>query len=127
MTPEQKLKYVILDVLHQWENDEPIRDNMSGDEVDELFDDSDVTGAFEEVRTSGISTGLPCPHDRHYETEAVAHLAPNGEWVGFTYWYGGGKHGDPESIDWIEHAYDVTCIEEKRMMTVQTFQGVGQE
>ncbi len=36
----------------------------------------------------------------------------DGSWVGWTYWYGGGKHGEPGSIPWIEDAYDVTFVEQ---------------
>jgi hypothetical protein len=35
----------------------------------------------------------------------------DGSWVGWTYWYGGGKHGEPGSIKWVEDAYDVVMTE----------------
>lgn len=35
--------------------------------------------------------------------------------------YGGGKHGEPEAIDWIEHAYNLDCIEEEKLVVVRTF------
>lgn len=125
MTPEQKLKYAILDLDAVWQ-DKTLPTNLTGDEVDELWDDAeDIYEAMYEIRTGGVATGLTCQSSRHYETEAVAVQCPTGEWVGFTYWYGGGKHGNPEEIEWIEFAYDVKCIEEQKMMTVRTFEGKG--
>lgn len=123
MTPEQKLKYAILDLDHIWTKDTPINTNLTGEEVDDLWDEAEDLGeAISEMRTGGIPTGLPTQSSRHYENEAVAVQCPTGEWVGFTYWYGGGKHGNPEEIEWIEFAYDVKCIEEQKMMTVRTFE-----
>ena len=121
MTPENKLKYAILDLAHIWEHDSPIRTDLTDEQVEDLWDETDVGEALNEIRTSGIETGLDCESDRHYESDAVAVQCPTGEWVGFTYWYGGGKHGEPEAIDWIEYAYDVNCKEEQKMVTVQTF------
>jgi hypothetical protein len=68
-----------------------------------------------------VETHLSCPSSRHYESDAVAAKAPDGSWVGWTYWYGGGKHGEPEAIDWIEDAYDVICAEEEKLVVVRTF------
>jgi len=58
---------------------------------------------------------------RHYESKAVAMKMPDGSWIGWTYWYGGGKHGEPEAIDWMNEAYDVDCHEEEKVVVVQTF------
>ena len=46
---------------------------------------------------------------------------PDGSWVGWTYWYGGGKYGEPEAIDWMDDAYDLACTEEEKVVTVRTF------
>jgi len=40
------------------------------------------------------------------------------KWVGWTYWYGGGKHGEPESVEWMEDAYFVGVKEETRVVLV---------
>lgn len=124
LTPEQKLKYAILDLDGLW-SDNIIPPDLTGEQIDDLWDEAVcLTDAMYEIRCSGTPTGLNAPSSRHYETEAVAVQCPNGEWVGFTYWYGGGKHGDAEEIAWIEHAYDVECFEEQKMMTVRTFKGI---
>ena len=46
---------------------------------------------------------------------------PDGSWVGWTYWYGGGKHAEPEVMDWMGEAYPLDCVEEEKMVTVRTF------
>lgn len=73
------------------------------------------------IRTSGTRTGIPArEYSRHYDCHEVAALL-SGRWVGWTYWYGGGKHGEPEGIEWIEHAYFVDVTEEQRTVVVRTF------
>lgn len=50
-------------------------------------------------------TDITAPCSRNYETKSVAKELLNGKWVGYTYWYGGGKHGNPEEIEWMEDSY----------------------
>ena len=88
--------------------------------------ESYVQEARSEVRSSGIETGLPCKGSCHYESESVAAKMPDGSWVGWTYWYGGGKYGEPESIDWMDDAYDLDCAEEEKVVTVRTFSKASQ-
>jgi hypothetical protein len=80
-----------------------------------------VQDARSEVRQGEMETDLPCPSSRHYESKSVAAKLPDGSWVGWTYWYGGGKHGEPEAIDWIDDAYNLNCTEEEKMVTVRIF------
>ena len=84
----------------------------------ELIENDDHRDAECEVRGSGVPTGLPCDYSRHYESKAVAAEMLDGSWVGWTYWYGGGKHSDPGSVPWMEDAYDVTMREETRVVRV---------
>ena len=88
---------------------------------DELDGDDSLIDAKSEVRCGEVRTGLKCPYSRHYESEAVAIKMPDGRWVGWTYWYGGGKHGCPEEIDWMSDAYFLDCTEEEKLVTVRTF------
>lgn len=123
MTPEQKLKWAVLAQTATW-GKKPIPDYPCQN-VDELYDalveqDAHWDGVSE-VRCSGIETGLPAEYSRHYESKAVAMQMPDKTWVGWTYWYGGGKHGEPEAIDWMNEAYDVNCAEEEKMAVVRTF------
>lgn len=61
-----------------------------------------------ELRNSGTPTGLEADYSRHYSSKAVAAEMLDGSWVGWTYFYGGGKHGEPSEMPWLECAYDVT-------------------
>lgn len=126
MTPQQKIKAVILKRATQWAGVE--LPPLTAENIDEEYDVADegdledyMQDARNEVRSGEVETGLPCEWSRHYESKSVAAQTPDGAWVGWTYWYGGGKHGEPEAIDWISDAYDVTCAEEQKMVTVRTF------
>ncbi len=123
MTPEQKIKHAILNIVAKWA-DAPAPD-VTAENVDELYeaaDESYVQEARSEVRSGEEETGLPCDWSRHYdESKSVAAKMPDGSWVGWTYWYGGGKHGEPEAIDWMDDAYDLDCAEEEKVVTVRTF------
>lgn len=123
MTPKQKIKWAILARDAKWaEKDRPEYPCADVDELyDQLVEDDDHWDAVNEIRCTGVATGLPCPISRHYESEAVAMQMPDGSWVGWTYWYGGGKHGEPESVDWMNSAYEVACAEEEKVVTVRTF------
>lgn len=124
MTPEQAIKYMILDVTARWDKSE-LSSELSGEQVDDLYNDLVNQDAHwdakNEVREGQNDTDLPCDDSRHYESKSVAAKAPNGKWVGWTYWYGGGKYGEPDAIPWMEHAYFVDCVEEKKVVTVRSF------
>mgnify|MGYP001349795559 FL=1 len=126
MTAEQKVKALILIRGRAW--DQAV-ESISKESVDDQWKAWNVLGnladASEEVREGEIETGLDCESDRNYESKAVAAQLPDGSWVGWTYWYGGGKHGYPREIEWMPDAYDVTCTEEQKLVTVQTFAKVG--
>lgn len=125
MSPEQKLKHAVILKGIEFGSIQAPEEEIVAENIDQLFDDlSDdwaLQDAKNEIRSSGTETGLPCPWSRHYESDAVAARMPDGSWVGWTYWYGGGKHGEPEAVDWMEDAYEVECKEEERLIVVKTF------
>lgn len=129
MTPEQKIKSAILAKVAEW--DGKPRGDYNKDNVDSLYqqlvDEDGHWDARSEIRSGDVETGLPCEWSRHYESKSVAAKMPDGSWVGWTYWYGGGKHGEPEAIDWMEDAYDLDCKEEEKVVTVRTFTKVEAE
>lgn len=128
MTPELKIKHLIL-IRHEEFGDDPETVKFAKEldaegiatQWDALAEEWEQQDAANEVREGEAETGLVCPWSRNYESKAVAAQYLDGSWVGWTYWYGGGKHGEPEAIDWIEHAYDLTCTEEEKTVTVRTF------
>lgn len=127
MTPEQKLKWAILARAASFK--EEAQPPYPCPDVDNLYEQRDedpewecsMIDAREEVRTSGTETKIPTEYSRHYESDAVAMEMPDGSWVGWTYWYGGGKHGNPEEMPWMESAYHVHCTSEEKVVTVRTF------
>jgi len=125
MTPEQKLKHAILLRAVEMGSIQLQDDQVTSENVDDLYRESnenwELQDARNEMRSGQVETGVTCGWSRHYESKAVAAHMPDGSWVGWTYWFGGGKHGEPEAIDWIDEAYDLICTEEVKVMTVRTF------
>ncbi|MCP5015145.1 MAG: hypothetical protein GY938_07650 [Ketobacter sp.] len=77
-----------------------------------------------ETRGEGEETGLSAEEDRHYESVAVGGCF-DGVWVGWTYFYGGGKHGEPESMGWLEDAYYIQM--ETKMVEAKVFERLAEE
>lgn len=126
MNATQKIKREILQEAQKHNPEEfDFGDLLTGDLVDRAYEalqDADAHWDFEsEFRCGQVETGLPCEWSRHYESKAVSRKLSDGSWVGWTYWYGGGKHGEPEAINWMEDAYDVECREEEQLVVVRTF------
>lgn len=123
MTPEQKIKWAILAKTAAWDKQEA--PPFPCENVDELYDalvESDGHwDGLSETRCGQVETSIGCEISRHYESKAVAMQFPDGSWVGWTYWYGGGKHGEPEAIDWIDAAYDLRCEEEEKLVVIRKF------
>ncbi len=74
-----------------------------------------------EFRGGQVETRLPSEYSRHYEAKEVAAKCCDGTWVGWTYWYGGGKHGNPEEIEWMDDAYDLDVTEQEKLVVVREF------
>lgn len=125
MTPEQKIKcHILIDAIEN--GDAEWCGDITAENVDEIYKsqlmEKDAHWDYEnEFREGAEETDIPCEWSRHYESESVARKLHCGTWVGWTYWHGGGKHGEPESIPWMEHAYELDVTEEQRMVTVRTF------
>lgn len=93
---------------------------VSGRQIDSLWacheGEGPIMDMTSEFRCSGRNTDVKVTDFRgyHYEYQSVARKLSGGEWVGWTYLYGGGKHAYPESEPWINDAYllDVTEVME---------------
>lgn len=124
MKPEYKLKQEIINLTLHWE-EKPLVNLQTEDEVEELWDEmEDLYDAISEIREGEVETNIPADYSRHYESKSVAYQCVDGSWIGWTYWYGGGKHGEPEAIDWMEYAYDLDCKEEEKLVVVREFKKV---
>jgi len=130
MTPVQKLKKHIIETAIGYAKspEEFIEVEITAENVDSLFDgfqedDHKLSNAMSDaictIRGCGEETSLTHEYSRHYESYAVAAEMSDGTWVGWTYWYGGGKHSDPDSIPWVNDAYEVKC--ETVMKPVKVF------
>lgn len=99
MTPAQLIRAAILDdasyVFSEANVDELFREAAANGEIEDLISD---------FREGQVTTDIPAPWSRHYEARSVAAKIGD-QWVGWTYWYGGGKHGCPDEIPWMEDAY----------------------
>lgn len=126
MNATQKIRHAI---LLQAADDIPLPETIDASNVDALFDaaneDWGIQDYITDFREGEVETGLPAEYDRHYESKSVAAEMPDGSWVGWCFWFGGGKHGDPGSIDWMSGAYDVEVYEV--MEVVQKFSRVKAE
>ena len=79
---------------------------------------SDICDCIEYEMREGLETNLTSKtSSRHYEIDVHA-MQVDGIWVAWDYYYGGGKHGEPEAFDWISNARIVEC-EEKVVTKVE--------
>ena len=124
MTPQEKIKKEILLIAIQ-HKDINFNGEITSENVESLYQqliDDDLHWDYEnEMRNGDIDTNLPSQFSRHYEAKEVARKMSDGSWLGWTYWYGGGKFGEPEAIDWMSEAYELSCKEEEKLIIVRTF------
>ncbi len=120
LTPTQRLKWALL------HNCGYAVEDTSPEGIEARFVES-ANGPLDvnEARWEGVDTNLYMPDhvERHYECDQKALQCPDGQWVGYPLYYGGGKHSCPEEIPWLSRAYIVECREEMRL--VQTFTAKG--
>lgn len=135
MTPEQILRSEILEQVAEWiKDDKEVSLVLEGpfdtqEKIDAAFKaieehglDDSVSEAETELRESYThETGIECEWSRHYESKSVARQFGD-KWVGWTYWYGGGKCGQPGEVEWIDDAYFVDAKEETKVVLVFTKQ-----
>lgn len=130
MTPAQYLKLEILKTAHTWkDNSAKFTAPDTGEAVDQLYEqykiDPNYCDYLQDARNEAREyyseeTEIEAPYNRNYETKSVARKI-NGKWIGWTFWYGGGKHSDPYSIDWISDAYFLECEEKEVKIIQRTF------
>lgn len=128
ITPKQKIRIEILSrAINNKDLDlGAVINSLGADNVDELYESLLVEPGLHwdyesEFREGEYNTGLPSDCNRHYECREVATKLNDGTWVGWTYWYGGGKYGEPESIDWMSDAYFLDVKEEEKLVVVREF------
>lgn len=133
MTPKQKIKGALIRKAQS--NGDVSSTALNGftveklaEQIDHLYDtllvQQDLQYDLEnEFRSGQQDTDIEPTHPferglTYYEKKSVAAQMPDGSWVGWIYWYGGGKHSEPEAIDWMSDAYFVN-VEEKPVQVIQ--------
>lgn len=101
----------------------PDPDDVDESNIDEVIDSLEEHGwhdALSDFRSGGESAdvpGAPKEWSRHYSVERRACQLGSGCWVSWLYWYGGGKHGEPEAVEWLdETAVFVTMTERQAIV-----------
>lgn len=122
MNAKTELMKEIFKVAKGWNDAVEIPEDSQIEETyDALMEDWELQDETNDVRCSGTETNLEAPYSRHFEANQVAMQVESGRWVSWTYWYGGGKHANPEEIDWLEGVFYVDCVEEEKTVIVRTF------
>lgn len=112
MKPEH---YIMMAALKKtFATPEEVEQAWGDDESDDTLDE------LEAIREGEVETDIKADWNRYYESKSVA-ACINGRWVGWTYWYGGGKHGNPEEIPWMEDAYFLDCVETLELVKLRKF------
>jgi hypothetical protein len=127
MTPAQKIKReLLLEAKESGDEDLQFDEEITPENLEELYDrvmyETDAYCDYEEgFREGEVETGIQSEYSRHYESKSVARKLRDGTWIGWTYWYGGGKHGEPGAVEWMEDAYELDCKEEEKLVLVREF------
>jgi len=105
---------------HGWDYNGPLETEDQLDEAMVLMHDQIGCDSEQEIMQGDWETDIQADYSRYCETKSVAVKDNAGNFIGFTKYYGGGKHFD--SYAWydtsIENAYYLTC-EEKEVLTIQ--------
>lgn len=131
MTPTQKIKKHLLLCLAKSDALQ-LPELATGDQVDLVYAQYGVSHGDElhdissGVRVGQVQTSLQ-PYIcntrllRDYDADMVAAQMDDGSWVGWTYWHGGGRHGEPSAIPWMEDAIDLSCVETEKVIIERQF------
>ncbi|CCH57766.1 hypothetical protein A323_gp58 [Acinetobacter phage AP22] len=122
MTAQQLIRKAILLKAVDFENIEPFSQSLDGAGIDKLYESyneyDELNDPKNEIRYGQVDANLSAiTWSRSYEIDVRA-MKIDGVWVAWDFYYGGGKHGEPESFDWISNARIVNC-EEIQVMTTQ--------
>jgi len=99
-------------------------DEMDNCELRDYICDHEIMGYLNDIRCSGEETNLsPTQYSRNYEVDFVAYRIPGPKdiWVGWDYFYGGGKHSDPDAIEWLDTIKELSVTEKEVMIIEKTF------
>lgn len=129
-TAEQKWKYLVVQEAASGDYTIKFNTHITPEQCESLYEEleSDVVYEIEnyfiadgKVVTNIVRRDM---NSRHYNSREVAANTPWG-WVGWTYWYGGGKHGEPEAMD--KKPYNLKVTKEEEVITINRVFEEGSE
>lgn len=85
-----------------------------------------VREVINEFRESGEEIDNKVQQGRYYCYQDVAKkiTGSNDLYLAWTYYFGGGKHAQPETVEWMEDCYLLRCKEVKETRVVKVFEKV---
>lgn len=117
LTPEQKIKK---EILLKAEYKGPL---TTGEEIEAEYNEENSNWGLQdfisEFREGQTVTDIKSEFSRNYCSKSVASKMSDGSWVGWTFWFGGGKHGCEEEIDWMSYSYDLDVEETEKTVIIQ--------
>lgn len=106
---------VVLSLSNATEISEDLQEYIVGTDYPEDY----FTEELNCFRENGEECNLYAPQvSRHYDCEYIVRQIKD-KWVGWTYWHGGGKHGEPSAIDWMSDAEFVGIASEEVVTVVK--------
>lgn len=104
MTPRQKLRATLLKKCNETAHLE-----VSEENVDDLFYEHYelLRDTISEFRWGEFSTDIKPDECDYYESRSVGAKMVNGDLVGWTFYYGGGKYAEPWRIEWMDEVYNL--------------------
>lgn len=133
LTPQDYINYQVLTDLLEFDKDltlsegvvlslsnaTEISEDLQGYVVGTDYPEDYFTEELNCFRESGEECNLWSKESsRHYESDYKVRQIED-KWVGWVYWYGGGKHGEPEAIDWMSDAEFVEVASEEVVTVVK--------
>jgi hypothetical protein len=127
MTPEQRIKREILvraeERQKKWGESVTLPD-LTDENIDAVYDElrdewcDTVSDEEMDFRGDGVVTDITPKPSWYFAAESHAIKLQDGGWVGWTFYYGGGKHDEPDAVDWMPDAYEVEMTEETKVVQV---------
>lgn len=130
LSPKQKIERTALKEVLEYEGEQEYHAKL----LDENFDISELTDKYRDgmqetlsgIRDGEFETGIDCESTRNYEVKGVASEMLDGSYVGWPYYFGGGKYANLDEIDWMSDAYDLEKKDEEKLVVVTTWSKVNE-
>lgn len=110
--------------------------NFDEDKVIEFYEEVEyekwedyIRDIVSDFRESGEEIDNKVEQDRYYCYQDVAKKITGSEdlYLGWTYYFGGGKHAQPDQVEWMEDCYLLTCREVEETRIIKIYEKVEEE